>query len=772
MSLEKSRSRRAEIRKNRPDSEWIDWQKMKSPGMLTSLGIAVVFFVLASCILMLRQNVVPYRPGQWLHHDVVSRVSFRFTDPTRLDDKRREAEGRQPRVYARTTEDVWADVERDLLQLPDRVAAAPPGELPPDLKGILDSGSTTALRKYATADSRDDYTRRVTDYIEDLRNHRISVSGRDWPIIILPENERLDDKKLHRNIRLAGEGDIDPSRTYTLAGPELRNLLSDAAQKQFLLALQPKIVNLTLAKLQPTHHLDGAATAEARTKAADDVPASEGEVTYGPDQVLVFKSDKRPLDQPGYQLLRAEHQAYVRSLKDYKWKARLGVSGLVLGVTCVLCFYIKTYQPRVIQNHSRAIAIAALLLAMLLLNQIAAIGNGPLAIADYLFGTAPTLLVAMILAIGYDQRTAIGIAGLHGLLATIAMDQGVAFFIVIWVGVMCACFLLDDIRTRSKLIEVGGATALAMAAVATAAGLVAFDPWDYIEQNCLFAGASGLTVGFIVLGILPFVEKAFKITTSMTLLELADPSQPLLRRLAVEAQGTYNHSWQVGMISEAAAEAIGANALLCRVAAYYHDIGKINKPEYFIENQAGGENRHIHLTPNVSKLIITGHVKDGVELAKEYNLPASVVPFIQQHHGTTLVEYFYRQACNQQGQSDPDGREVEDHQYRYPGPKPKTKEVAIVMLADCVESASRCLDEPTASRVEALVHGLAMKRLLDGQFDECDLMMRELEQIERAMMKTILGIYHGRINYPPTVPVEEPPRLKYTPAPEAAVGRA
>ena len=159
--------------------------------------------------------------------------------------------------------------------------------------------------------------------------------------------------------------------------------------------------------------------------------------------------------------------------------------GIVLGITCVLCFYIGFYQPRVVSNHPRAIAIAALLLAMLLLNQIAAIGNGPL----YLFGTAPTLLVAMILAIGYDQRTAIGIAGLHGLLATVALDQGVTFFIVIWVGVMTACFLLDDIRTRSKLIEVGGLTAIAMAVVTAAAGLMAFDPWDYIQQNCLYAGA-------------------------------------------------------------------------------------------------------------------------------------------------------------------------------------------------------------------------------------------------------------------------------------------
>ena len=625
---------------------------------------------------------------------------------------------------------------------------APAGELPGDLNEVLDGGSATALRRFALTENREDYIRRVTDYVEELRNKHITFAGREWPLVILPENERRDDMRLRpRNIRLVDDGEIDPKATYTLGSSELRDILSSAAQKQFLLSLQPKVVNFTLSKLHPTYHLDEAATAEARNRAAQQVPTTEGAVTFGPNEVLVYKSEStgRPLDQQGWNVLKAEHQQYIRSLKDSKWKARLGVAGLTLSVTCVLCFYIGFYQPRVVANHFRAIAIAALLLAMLLLNQIAANGNGPL----YVFGTAPTLLVAMILAIGYDQRTAIGIAGLHGLLATLALDQGVSFFIVIWVGVMTASFMLKDIRTRSKLIEVGGLTALAMAFVTAAAGLIAFDPWDYIQQNCLYAGASGFAVGFIVLGILPFVEKAFKITTSITLLELADPSQPLLRRLATEAPGTYNHSLQVGVISESAAEAIGANALLCRVAAYYHDCGKINKPEYFIENQGGGENRHMNLTPNVSFLIITGHVKDGIELAKEYNLPASIVPFIQQHHGTTLVEYFFRQACVQQDRCDPDGPEVEDHDFRYEGPKPKTKEVAIVMLADCIESASRCLDDPTASRVETLVHSLAMKRLMDGQFDDCNLTMRELVLIEKSMMKTILGIYHGRIQYPP-----------------------
>jgi putative nucleotidyltransferase with HDIG domain len=184
------------------------------------------------------------------------------------------------------------------------------------------------------------------------------------------------------------------------------------------------------------------------------------------------------------------------------------------------------------------------------------------------------------------------------------------------------------------------------------------------------------------------------------------------------------------------------------VEAYYHDVGKINKADYFIENQVDGKNRHISLSPSVSFLIILGHVKDGIELAKEYNLPASILPFIQQHHGTTLVEYFYHRACTEKDQREEDGPAIQKTQYQYPGPKPKSREIAILMIADAVESAVRAMPEPNATRIENLVHEIAMKRLHDGQFDECDLTFRDLELIERALGKTLLGIYHGRIAYP------------------------
>jgi putative nucleotidyltransferase with HDIG domain len=380
-------------------------------------------------------------------------------------------------------------------------------------------------------------------------------------------------------------------------------------------------------------------------------------------------------------------------------------------------------------------------------------------------------MVAMVMAIVYNQRFAIGVGLGHAMLVTIVAGQGFDFLLVLAAGVLTCCFLLDDVRTRSKLVEVGGSAALAMMLVTIATGLMNLDPLGSTVRTALYTGAAGLAVGFLVLGILDGIERTFRITTSMRLLELADPSHPLLRRLAVEAAGTYNHSLQVATLAEAAAEAIGANSLLCRVASYYHDVGKINKADYFIENQTDGQNRHINLSPSVSLLIIIGHVKDGIELAREYDLPTSLFPFIQTHHGTTVVEYFYHRAVNSSEQAA-DAATVSEHQYRYPGPKPRSRECGIVMIADACESATRALVDPTLNRIEALVHDLVQRRLLDGQFDDSDLTLRDLELVERACVRTLVGIHHARIAYPSqTALLGSAPQPEAAPAPGPAAAQ-
>jgi hypothetical protein len=249
----------------------------------------------------------------------------------------------------------------------------------------------------------------------------------------------------------------------------------------------------------------------------------------------------------------------------------------------------------------------------------------------------------------------------------------------------------------------------------------------------------------VVSAILPLLESIFKCTTDIKLLELASLNHPLLRQLVVHAPGTYHHSMLVGTLAESAAEAIGGNALIARVGSYYHDIGKMLTPEYFVENQMGRENKHDRLSPSMSALIITAHVKDGIKLAKEYKLPQRIMDIIPQHHGTNLITYFYNKAKELE---DPTVQQVQEADYRYPGPKPQTREAAIVMLADKAEASSRVLIEATPQRIKSLVQRVVNSVFMDGQLDECDLTLRDLQQINDAFVRTLIAIYHHRIEYP------------------------
>jgi hypothetical protein len=312
-------------------------------------------------------------------------------------------------------------------------------------------------------------------------------------------------------------------------------------------------------------------------------------------------------------------------------------------------------------------------------------------------------------------------------------------------GGLTCCGFLKEIRTRMKLIEVCAYASVAVFLMAFCFGMLQGKTQDQRTLNAGFAAGATFLVGVFIQAFLPFIEKLFRIATSMTLMDYSDANQPLLKKLAMEAPGTFSHSLLIGSIAETAADAIGANGLLCRVGAYYHDIGKINKPSYFVENQMGSASRHEQLSPAMSKLVIAGHVNDGMEIAQEYGLPAVLRQFIETHHGTTLMEYFYNEARKKKSEHE---NEVSETEFRYPGPKPRTREAAIVMLADAVESAARSLTDPSPTKIESLVHSIAMKRLQDGQFDDCDLTLRELSQIEASMSKFLAAHYHARVAYP------------------------
>lgn len=423
---------------------------------------------------------------------------------------------------------------------------------------------------------------------------------------------------------------------------------------------------------------------------------------------------------------------------------------IVVLISLGAAFYIHHYQGRIIKNHARALALVGLFILLLITAKLGAF-----------VATGTAVTAAIILTIAYDQRFAIGMSIFYCLFACFAAEPKtdidlLFLFLIMASGAITCCFFLREIRTRMKLLEVSALAAVIVFITALALGFLAGSQTSEAFSNAGYHALATFLVGLLIQSLLPLIEKVFRITTSMTLLDHSDANQPLLKRLAMEAPGTFSHSLLIGSIAEAAAEAINRNGLLCRVGAYYHDIGKTNKPGYFAENETGSTSRHKELSPTMSQLIIVGHVKDGIEMAKEYGLPVVLRQFIETHHGTTLVEYFYNEAKKLKSKDSKlkDVAPPSESEFRYTGPKPRTKEAAIVMLADTVESAVRSLTEVTPTRIEAVVHNMSMKRLQDGQFDECDLSLRELSQIEASISKTLAAHYHGRMAYPkaPDVP--------------------
>jgi len=358
----------------------------------------------------------------------------------------------------------------------------------------------------------------------------------------------------------------------------------------------------------------------------------------------------------------------------------------------------------------------------------------------------PVVIGPMLTAILFDIHIAIVFSFINSLFMGMLIREEQFYVIFSFIGGIVAAFSVIQCKKRSALQRAGLFVGLINVLLIIAINL--YNAALFTIKGPLdiaFGISGGFIASTIATGLLSLLEAPFKITTNFKLLELLDLNQPILRQLFVVAPGTYHHSMVVSTLSESAAEAVKLNPLLTRVAAYYHDIGKINKPEYFIENQMGSVNRHDRLTPSMSSLILISHVKDGVELAKEHRLPKEVIDIIHQHHGTRITTFFYKKALDCHNPALPPVNEMD---FRYHGPKPQTKIAAIIMLADAVEAASRLLIEPTPSRISNLVEKIVKDIFIDEQLNECDLTLKDLRSITESFTKSLTGIFHHRIDYP------------------------
>ena len=367
-----------------------------------------------------------------------------------------------------------------------------------------------------------------------------------------------------------------------------------------------------------------------------------------------------------------------------------------------------------------------------------------LELSEYLI---PIIVAAMVLTIMFDARIAfMGITSII-LLVTILIGNNVEFMVTAMFNSSVGIYAVRQLRRRSQLFTAIFALLGSSALVIIGQGLFKGHTWLLMGNDMLNLSIVAILSPIVTYGLIGLLEVSFSITTNLTLIELLDFQHPLLKRLQHEANGTFNHSIVVGNLAEACADAISANSLLCRVGAYYHDLGKMVRPEYYIENQYSGENRHDTLTSVMSAKIIKNHVTDGLELAKEYGLPTIVSDFIPMHHGTTRVEYFYRKALEEDNK-------VDEVQFQYPGPKPNTKETGILMICEAVEAAVRSIKEPDIMKIEAMIDKIINMRVTAGQLSECPLTMDELTRIKgkvdgsSGLLPVLRGIYHIRIEYP------------------------
>jgi cyclic-di-AMP phosphodiesterase PgpH len=366
----------------------------------------------------------------------------------------------------------------------------------------------------------------------------------------------------------------------------------------------------------------------------------------------------------------------------------------------------------------------------------------PIQMSSTWFGI-PLASGAMIVCVFMGITVAIPLSMVMAVSFAVIFGNSLPYFLYFMISGTMAAYWIQNCRERKVFITAGAKLGLLNILLVTAIDFYLADlSVPKLLYDWAFGFMGGIGAGIVTAGIVPLVEIAFGYTTDISLLELANLDRPILRRLMIEAPGTYHHSVLVGTLVEAAASEIGANHLLTKVCGYYHDIGKINKPLYFIENQQNGKNKHDKLAPSMSGLILIAHVKEGVEIAKEHKLGQDIIDTIRQHHGTSFIKYFYDKAKQLKGE---DQVNVDD--FRYPGPKPQTREAGLVMLADVVEAASRTLDNPTPSRIQGLVQNLINNIFSDGQLDECELTLKDLHKIARSFNKILYGIHHHRIEY-------------------------
>lgn len=746
--FERKTQRRSEIRRDKAERGLTWMQRLPARVPVRALLHAAVAGVLAGLIVNLGPNPLAYRAGQMAARSITARLDFSVQNQDRSRLLKSRARESAPNYY---------DLDETLVRdIGGRLANAfnPGPETVVDREMIarvareygveFDEPALDALAKLAADGRAADYQAWITSIVQQLARSPLvessaNVSPRVALVAILVDSQNASGRQEPVSQLLPSDSPDAVLKVSQAAVDPLPEPLHRSIRR----AISGQLADPVHGVVRPLFRYDP----DRSKQVADEAVAAVAE-QYDEYPAGAVLADAGAITPSELALLNSENQAFRAHQAPHAGAmlAPFGAwarGGLAFAIVFGFSAYLLRFRREVRDQFRERLLLSAALLVVLAIARAVYLRTGS---PDYVVGLQA--LAAGLIALTARPGLKSAIACAMALVVVLCVNGDVGLFIALLAvsGVLIGGLM--QVRSRGKIVLVSMIASAVVLAISLAGGLLQGQPLWWSFWHCaVIAAAATLAAGFILEGTLPLIERAFGASTAMTLLEWCDANKPLMRIMAGEAPGTYNHSLMVGALAESAAESIAANGLLCRAGAYYHDIGKINKPEYFVENQQFGASRHHKLTPAMSHLVIINHVKDGIVMSREYGLPRSLHPFIAEHHGTTVVEYFYQVAARARR---PDAPEVNEVEFRYPGPRPQSRETAILMICDAVEGAVRAMSEPTPARIEETVSRISERRLLDGQFDECELTFRELATVQKAVVKTLNGIYHARIVYPTT----------------------
>lgn len=495
----------------------------------------------------------------------------------------------------------------------------------------------------------------------------------------------------------------------------------------FSKSVKDTATNIANINIKSNYSYDDKKTQQLKSDTMKNVPP----VMIKKGQIIIKEGE--PVTK--YQLEILKELSMLNNNKGFLWYIYISLGFMVLGVLIIMWAYIYKYYNDLFNNNNKLVLINLLNCIALLLARTLSIIN-PFLI--------PLACVPMLMTLLLNNKISLTISVLNCIFISTVSGFNIEITILAIISAVLGSSALQKMQQRNDIVYSATYLAVISAVISSSIGFLVSNNAIEIFKKCGFSFLGALLSGVLTVGLLPALESMFDIVTTMKLLELSNPNNPLLKKLLLEAPGTYHHSIMVANLAEVAAEKVGANPVLARVAAYYHDVGKIKRPYFFKENQMGVSNPHDKITPNLSTLIITSHVKDGLELAKDYKIPKIIQEIIEEHHGDSLVKYFYLVTKN----SSESPEEVKEEDFRYLGPIPTTKESGIIMLADGVEAAVRSINEPTKGKVSEMVNNIIKDRLGDGQLNHCDLTLKDVDIIRESFVKILLSVYHERIEYP------------------------